>query len=99
MLYLVLEFCAFDLEQVIADRTLFLSAADVKTYLRMTLSAVEHCHAHSILHRDIKPGNLLLDVHGSLKLADFGLARKLGSPGDALTSEVATRWYRGIHSS
>jgi cyclin-dependent kinase 7 len=94
VLYLVLEFCDTDLEQVIRDRSIFLAPADVKSYCLMMLAAVSFCHEHFILHRDIKPANLLISADGMVKLADFGLARSMASPGNKLTHEVATSWYR-----
>ena len=93
-LFLVMEFCPSDLEKLIRDKTIFLSPADVKAYCLMMLKAVAFCHSHAVLHRDIKPANLLLSEQGLIKLADFGLARSLASPGNALTHLVATRWYR-----
>jgi len=47
-----------------------------------------------VLHRDMKPNNLLIGADGQLKLADFGLARMFGSPGRNFTHQVFARWYR-----
>lgn len=55
---------------------------------------MEYCHARRVLHRDLKPQNLLIDESRNLKLADFGLARAFGIPLRAYTHEVVTLWYR-----
>lgn len=58
------------------------------------IKGVYYLHAHRILHRDLKPQNLLIDRNGELKLADFGLARAFGIPLRTYTHEIVTLWYR-----
>ncbi|KAG6589624.1 Cyclin-dependent kinase D-1, partial [Cucurbita argyrosperma subsp. sororia] len=93
-LHLVFEFMETDLEAVIRDRNIFLSPADIKSFLQMTLKGLAYCHKKWVLHRDMKPNNLLIGSNGQLKLADFGLARIFGSPDRRFTHQVFARWYR-----
>jgi len=91
---LVYEYCLTDLEEIIRDRTIFITSAEIKGCMQMVLKGMEACHRHYTLHRDIKPNNILLGTDGQFKLADFGLARIHGSPNPRLTHVVVTRWYR-----
>ena len=58
------------------------------------LRGLSYCHSRNILHRDLKPQNLLINKSGELKLADFGLARAFGIPVRCYSAEVVTLWYR-----
>ena len=68
--------------------------ADIKAWMGMLGRAVWFCHENFILHRDIKPNNLLIAADGEVKLADFGLARSFADPYNKMTYNVITRWYR-----
>ncbi|EOR02004.1 hypothetical protein E3P92_00912 [Wallemia ichthyophaga] len=93
-LNLVLEFLTTDLELIIKDRSLIFRPGDIKSWMAMTLRGVDWCHRNFILHRDLKPNNLLINDKGILKVADFGLARDVADPGMKMTCQVITRWYR-----
>ncbi|KAJ1510256.1 cyclin-dependent serine/threonine protein kinase [Coelomomyces lativittatus] len=58
------------------------------------ITGVAFCHERKVLHRDLKPQNLLINRKGELKLADFGLARTFGIPVRHYSDEVVTLWYR-----
>ncbi|KAI1106140.1 serine/threonine-protein kinase [Jackrogersella minutella] len=95
-LNLVLEYLPLgDLEMLIRDTEhVIYGAADIKAWMGMLTRAVWFCHENFILHRDIKPNNLLIAADGEVKLADFGLARGFSDPFKPMTSNVITRWYR-----
>jgi len=92
-LYLVFEFVDFDLKRYLDNQT-SMPTMLVKSYLYQLLRSIFFCHSHRVLHRDLKPQNLLIDRNGMLKLADFGLARAFGVPIRTYTHEVVTLWYR-----
>jgi serine/threonine protein kinase len=102
-LYLIFEFVAHDLKTFLdqhqtstdSSRRRGLPTHAVRNFMKQILEGVAYCHTYRILHRDLKPHNLLISQDGSqVKLADFGLARLSGLPSGPYTSEVVTLWYR-----
>ncbi|CAJ2506057.1 Uu.00g001870.m01.CDS01 [Anthostomella pinea] len=94
-IFLVLEFLEHDLKSVLEDMPEPFLASEVKTLLRQLASGVAYLHDHWVLHRDLKTSNLLLNNRGTLKIADFGMARYVGDPPPPkLTQLVVTLWYR-----
>ena len=67
----------------------------VKKFMSQLVEGIRYCHSHRVLHRDLKPQNLLIDRDGNLKLADFGLARAFGVPLRTYTHEVSDTTFNG----
>ncbi|NXV63676.1 CDK5 kinase, partial [Molothrus ater] len=65
-----------------------------QSFMYQLLKGLAFCHSRNVLHRDLKPQNLLINRNGELKLADFGLARAFGIPVRCYSAEVVTLWYR-----
>jgi len=94
-LTLVFEFLDQDLKKYLdACGDTGLETFTIKSFLYQLLRGIAYCHEHRVLHRDLKPQNLLINMGGELKLADFGLARAFGIPVRNYTHEVVTLWYR-----
>lgn len=70
---LLLEYCDISLHPV---RSLQLDIRHIKSIAKQLLTGVAHIHACGVLHRDIKPQNVLLNHSGVVKIGDFGLASR-----------------------
>merc|ERR1719162_2795925 len=79
-LTLVFEYLERDLKQYMDDCGGILAMNNVKLFLFQLIRGLSYCHARRVLHRDLKPQNLLINERGELKLADFGLARAKSVP-------------------
>ncbi|KAF4393324.1 hypothetical protein CsatB_024639 [Cannabis sativa] len=91
--YLVYELMDTDLHQIIKSSQP-LSSDHCKYFLFQLLRGLKYLHSANILHRDLKPGNLLVNANCDLKICDFGLARTSRGNGQFMTEYVVTRWYR-----
>lgn len=96
-LQLIFQFMDRDLKQFIDEKKRYRSKIDsltIKSIMCQILRGISDCHFKRILHRDIKPQNILLNDAGEVKIADFGLARAFQVPIRPYTHEVVTLWYR-----
>eukprot|EP00798_Chlamydomonas_sp_ICE-L_P030383 gene30383-35391_t len=99
-IYLVFEYLSTDLKKWMVKigrgPQYPIPSQTIKNLMYQLLKGVAHTHAHGVLHRDLKPQNLLIEESPSLclKVADFGSSRAFSIPGKSYTHEVMTLWYR-----
>ncbi|KAK1930732.1 Mitogen-activated protein kinase MMK1 [Phytophthora citrophthora] len=104
-LYMMMELADTDLHRLIQS-SCPLTEGHIRVIMYQVLSGVKAMHDNGVLHRDLKPGNLLLNKDCELKITDFGLARMMPKKAQAgleqasndgvsmMTEYVVTRWYR-----
>jgi serine/threonine protein kinase len=67
-------------------------------FMYQILRGLKYIHSAQVIHRDLKPGNLLVNSDCGLRISDFGLARGISTDPEHnagfMTEYVATRWYR-----
>ncbi|KAF3699445.1 Cyclin-dependent-like kinase 5 [Channa argus] len=96
-LTLVFEYCDQDLKKYFDSCNGDLDPETVKSFMYQLLKGLAFCHSRNVLHRDLKPQNLLINRNGELKLADFGLARAFGIPVRCYSAEVGCVSHRVQH--
>ncbi|CAI5757261.1 unnamed protein product [Candida verbasci] len=97
-LYCFQELCDLDLARVLYSNVQF-SEFHIQNFMYQILCGVKYIHSADVIHRDLKPGNILVTTQGTLKICDFGLARGINpnffkNHQTTITNYVATRWYR-----
>eukprot|EP00347_Sterkiella_histriomuscorum_P013854 403363111 len=93
-IFLALEYMPHEFTNLIRDQTIVLKEEHIKNIMFQILCAMDYLHQNFIMHRDLTPGNLLITNEGTLKLADFGLAKIYGTPERQHSAGVVTREYR-----
>jgi cyclin-dependent kinase 1 len=93
-LFLVFEFVDKDLKKYFEATDGMLTPQIIKSFMWQLLRGVHYCHVKGVVHRDLKPQNILISRDNVLKIADFGLARAFVPPIRPFTHEVVTLWYR-----
>ncbi len=89
---IVFDYYDYDLKKYLQPKEKKLSEPTIKSIIKQILQGICFCHCRKVLHRDMKPQNILIDVEGTwilmpgnVKIADFGLARLLMIPIKTLT--------------
>ena len=92
---LVFEYVEMDLKKFLKQSKGSFEPGQIKSFVSQILKGTLECHKKRVIHRDLKPQNILVDTKtNTLKLADFGLARAFTIPIKTLTHEIETLWYR-----
>jgi mitogen-activated protein kinase 1/3 len=90
--YIVYELMDTDLQRILRSNQT-LTSDQCRFLVYQLLRGLKYVHSANILHRDLRPSNVLLNSKNELKIGDFGLARTT-SDTDFMTEYVVTRWYR-----
>ena len=92
-IYLITELVDADLSRIIYSKQ-DLTDHHIKHFMFQVLKGLRYLHSVNVIHRDLKPPNLLVNKHCDLKICDFGLARGFDRETENMTEYVVTRYYR-----
>ena len=93
-IFLAFEYMDSDLRTLLNHIRRPLKESIIKSYAFQLIAGINFIHSHRIIHRDIKPDNLLLSKSGLLKICDFGMSRYFTVPMRPYTKGVVTLWYK-----
>lgn len=91
--YILLELCTNQTLNEILRRRKRLTELEIQCFVVQMVSALKYLHAHKVIHRDLKLGNLFVDDKMEIKIGDFGLATKLEFDGDRKRTICGTPNY------
>ena len=93
-LWIVMEYCgAGSVADLMAIAGCTLTEREMAEVLAATLKGLEYLHAHKLIHRDLKAGNILLTEDGAAKLADFGVSAQLSSTISKRRTVIGTPYW------
>jgi len=93
-IYCIFELCEKALSHELSRRDKAVPLEKIKKWMRELLISIDILHSKMIMHRDIKPDNILVDRCGRLKIADFGLAKKASFLQRRKSNAIVSLWYR-----
>lgn len=93
-IFVSMEYCEQDLASLLDNMSTPFTESQVKCLVLQVLKGLKYLHSNFIVHRDLKVSNILLTDKGTVKIADFGLARHYSIPPQPMTPRVVTLWYR-----
>jgi 5'-AMP-activated protein kinase catalytic alpha subunit len=94
-IYMFMEYCSGGEMFEYLCRKGKLPEDEARRYFQQMIAAIEYCHVHGVIHRDLKLENLLLDDTNNIKIADFGLSNMI-KDGDFLSTSCGSPNYAGV---
>ncbi|KAI8971734.1 kinase-like domain-containing protein [Mycotypha africana] len=97
-IYLIQTCCDTTMSDIIHSKVK-LEPVHYQWFMYQIFTALKYIHSANVLHRDLKPANILVNENCDLRICDFGMARGIAIPSNAIDSQnmthyVVTRWYR-----